>query len=80
MNSYYKHGDWNAECDICGFKFKASQLRKTWDELYVCQADYEVRHPQDFVRGVKDDPSVPWERPFQDPQYLSPGDVETDDL
>ena len=29
-------GDWNAICDRCGFKFKASELKKTWDNLYVC--------------------------------------------
>jgi len=56
-------GDWNARCDRCGFKFKASDLRKTWDNLYVCKDDWEERHPQDFLRGVPDNPSVPWTRP-----------------
>jgi hypothetical protein len=28
----------------------------------VCEGDYEERHPQDFVRGVTDNMSVPWAR------------------
>lgn len=56
-------GDWNAQCDRCGFKFKASDLKKTWDGLYVCKDDWEPRHPMDFLKGRKDDPSVPWSRP-----------------
>jgi hypothetical protein len=61
--SYYKHGDWNAECDVCGFEFKASQLRSRWDGLMVCRADYEPRHPSDFFRVRPEDTSVPWARP-----------------
>lgn len=60
------HGDWNAICDLCGFKFKASQLRRRWDGMRVCPEDYEERHPQDFLKGIKDNPSVPWTRPDSD--------------
>lgn len=60
---YYKLGDWNALCEVCGQKFKASELRKRWDGAWVCQRDWEPRHPQDFVKGVKDNQSVPWARP-----------------
>ena len=60
---YYKHGDYNAICDVCGFKYMASQLRKRWDNLMVCEGDFEPRQPQDFVRGVADNMSVPWSRP-----------------
>ncbi len=52
-------GDYNAICDVCGLKFKASDLRG----LMVCKNDYEQRHPQDFLRVRSDDPSVPWARP-----------------
>jgi hypothetical protein len=70
MKTYFVPGEWNAICDQCGRKYKASQLRKRWDGLMVCQDDWETRHPQDFVRGVKEDTSVPWTRP-------EPADVET---
>ena len=60
---YLKLGDWNALCDICGQKYKASELRKNWKGLMVCSRDFEPRHPQDFVRGVEDNPTPPWTRP-----------------
>ncbi len=61
--SYYKPGDNNAVCDRCGWTFKASTLKKTWDGLWVCARDWEPRHPQDFVRSVKDDQTVKVSRP-----------------
>lgn len=60
--NYYKPGDWNAICDRCGFKFKASELKEEWTGLRVCEADYELRHPLDFVRGKVDQINVPWVR------------------
>ena len=59
----YKHGSYNALCDVCQFKYKASDLKKRWDGLYVCRDDYETRHPSDFQKGVKDDQAIPWSRP-----------------
>ncbi len=61
--TYFKSGDWNAICDVCGFKFKASKLQKRWDGLMVCNQDFELRHPQDFIRPIKENISVPWTRP-----------------
>lgn len=63
MRTTFKHGDWLAQCDRCDEKFHASDLRKTWDNLYVCKLDWEPRHPMDFLKGFKDDTSVPWTRP-----------------
>lgn len=60
---YYALGDWNATCDQCGRGFKFSSLRKRWDNAWTCDACWEIRQPQDFVRGVKDDQSVPVGRP-----------------
>ena len=57
---YYAHGDWNAICWRCGFKYKASQLRREWEGFYVCDKCWERRHPQDFVRGVQDIVTPPW--------------------
>lgn len=71
--SYYEPGDHNGVCDICGFGFKFSQLRKAWDNSWRCDADYEIRQPQDFVRGVKDNPAIPVARPRKLPSnfYLN---------
>jgi len=51
---FYEEGGWNAVCYECGRKFKASTMRKHWQGYYVCQRDWEPRHPQDYVRGVVD--------------------------
>lgn len=66
--NFYKSGDWLAVCDICGFRFKASQLKKNWKGEYVCAADFELRHPQEFVRVRPEHISVPWSRPETDAQ------------
>lgn len=63
MKNYLILGDWNAICDSCGRKYKASMLRKRWDGLMVCPEDYETRHPQDFLRIQKEHIAAPWARP-----------------
>lgn len=35
-------------------------MEKNWQGLYRCPEHNDIRQPQDFVRGVKDDISVPW--------------------
>lgn len=59
----YRAGDWNAVCDSCGGKFKASQMKRRWDGFMVCKDDFEMRHPQDFLKARSDKISVPWSRP-----------------
>jgi len=71
MTTYYKKGDHNVICDRDGRKYKASEMRKEWNGLMVHKSNFETRHPQDFVRGVKDDQSVTWTR-------SESTDVETD--
>ena len=61
--TYYKHGDWSAICDVCGFKFKASHMRKRWDGLMTCESDWEMRNPLDFIRPPMENVTVPWQRP-----------------
>ena len=48
LKTFYKKGTYNAICDVCGFKFKADQMRERWDGNFVCKKDYESRHPMDF--------------------------------
>jgi hypothetical protein len=59
----FTSGDWNAICDVCGFKFKASQLVERWDGLMVCSKDWETRHPQELIRPIPDQQKLPWTRP-----------------
>jgi len=60
---YFADGQWNFYCDLCGAKTKSKDGVKTWDNFRVCRHHKEVRNPQDFIRGIKDDTSVPWSRP-----------------
>lgn len=62
----YRPGDWNAVCDICGFRYKASQLKKNWKGEMVCEQDFEYRQPQEFVRVQPEKVSTPWARPEND--------------
>lgn len=54
---------WRCVCDRCGFEYYNHQLQKEWNGLMVCRACYSPRHPQDFVRAVRDEQAVPWSRP-----------------
>lgn len=64
----YVQGQWNAICDRCGVKYKSGQLRREWTGLRVCSGGgtndcFEMRHPQDHVRGKPDRQASPWSRP-----------------
>ena len=81
----YKHGQWNAICDRCGFKYKSSKLKREWTGLMVCHGPetnncFEPRHPQDFVRGRMDDQSTPWSRPEPPDVFVVGNGVTGDDL
>ena len=67
---YYADGQWNFFCDLCGAKKKSSKGMRTWNGLYACQHHKEVRNPQDFLRGVRDDQSVPWSRPEPEDTFV----------
>lgn len=76
-SDYYKPGDHNAICDICGFKFKMSELYETWDGYQACKINgcWNPRQPQDYVKGVQDDQSVDVSRP--DPPNIFVPESET---
>jgi hypothetical protein len=37
-------------------------LQKRWDGLMCCDEDWEIRQPQDFVKGQADHQIAPWLR------------------
>lgn len=66
MNGHQPHfrgGDWLLICDVSGRTMYASEARHRWDGAIVHKDHFELRHPQEFVRGVRDDQSVPYSRP-----------------
>lgn len=62
--THYISGEFNVTCDVCSKKLKAHEVKHRWDGLLVCADDYEVRHPQDFVRARQDKITVPFQRPI----------------
>jgi hypothetical protein len=65
----HKH---NAICDVCGFKFKNTDLRKRWDGYMVCKNDYEIRHALDFYTTKNDTHLLPWTRSDSSGTDVSP--------
>lgn len=61
--NYYKPGSFYRVCDRSGFVVRAERTRKEWNGLIVRDQSWEIRQPQDFVKGVRDDQTVPEARP-----------------
>lgn len=81
MQGEQRPGDFRVICDRSGFKCWASETVVEWNGLRVLKRFADVtRHPQDFVRGVKDNPSVSNPRPEGADVFLSPGDVTPESL
>lgn len=60
---FYKPGSWYRVCDRTGFAYRAERTQSEWQGLIVSRRVWEQRQPQDFVRGVNDDQTVPYARP-----------------
>lgn len=67
----YTKGTWNVHCDVCGFKFKSTEIRKRWDNLMVCEKDWESDHPQKYLRVTSDKQSVPYVRENSDDVFVA---------
>jgi hypothetical protein len=64
-------------CQICGFKYKNEEMKLRWDGVWCCPEDWELRQPQDFVRGTADDMAVPYTAPEPGPSFSGPQPVPT---
>lgn len=73
-------GDSNAICDVCGWKYKQSQLRKRWDGAMVCSKDWEPRHPQDNIKIRPERNNVIEPRMEPEIRYLAVGEITADQL
>jgi len=84
----YAKGQWSVICDRCGFEYKSRKLAKEWTGLMTCKGSgtnncWEVRNPQDFVKGKPDRQAPSWVRPIPPEIDVSPGsgnEVSGDDL
>jgi hypothetical protein len=55
----HRPGDFLRVDDRTGFVRWASETRKEWTGAIVHRNKFEARHPQDFVRGKRDEQRVP---------------------
>lgn len=59
-------------CDLSGFVTRAENTKEQWDSSIVERRFWGARPAQDFVRGVKDDQTVPNARPDPPPVFVGP--------
>jgi hypothetical protein len=74
---HYKLGSFYRTDDRTGFPQRAERTRREWNNLIVDQARWEPRQPQDLVKGVPDNQSVPDPRPLGQNVYVGPVSVQT---
>jgi hypothetical protein len=74
----YIPGDPWAICDLCGFKFRISKLRKNYKGQMVCKEDFETRHPSERNTVVRERGGVRDARKEQPDRFV--GTVTADDL
>lgn len=79
-NDRWISGSWNVICDVCGRKYKNTDVRKRWDGLIVCAKDFEHRHVADFfkLKAEKNnvvDPRHEADDQFVNVTYISTGDT-----
>ena len=67
---YFEEGQWNFYCQECGKKLKSGEARYRWDNFWVGPECWEIRNPQDYVRGIPDNPSVPWSTGNIPPKFI----------
>jgi hypothetical protein len=68
----YEPGSFYRLDDRTGFARRSEDTEKEWTGLIVGKDVWEARQPQDFVRGVPDDQSVPQARPVPPNVFVGP--------
>lgn len=63
QRDYFSLGTSNAICQVCGFKRKRWEMKLRWDGVWCCNEDWEIRQPQDFVRGLPEETAPEWTAP-----------------
>ena len=80
MEDHFVLGDHKACCDVCGFNFKGSQLRKRWDNMMVCSKDWEPRNPLDNARPILERNNVRDARPEPADRFLTDNEITPESL
>ena len=53
----WKRGGHWVECERTGFAIRNWDAREEWDGTIVAKEEWEPRHPQDYLKAIKDDQS-----------------------
>lgn len=69
---HFRPGSFYRTDDRTGFPMRAENTRKEWTGLIVGEGRWDPRHPQDLVRGVRDDQTVPDPRPITPVLFTGP--------
>lgn len=72
----YRPGSFFRQDDRSGFTRRAGETEQEWTGLIVGKDLWESRQPQDFVRAVSDDQTVPKARPVPPAVFTGPFFVE----
>lgn len=80
--SQYKPGLHLFVCDVCGTVHHSDKKRIMWDGTVTCgrRGCFDMRHPQEGIRGKVDKQSVDNPRPEATDVFLAVGDVTVDDI
>ncbi len=78
--NYYQPGAHNIICDRTGFKVKSTNARKQWNNLVVRSRSFEKRHPQDYIKAVKDQQAAKPSRPRPTDYFLDDNEATVDNL
>ena len=76
LDRYEKGGYWRID-DIDGSRQRAYDTKEQWDGAIVSRENFSPRHPQEYLRSVRDDQSVPKPRTVQDIASSGPDDTTT---
>lgn len=68
----YRPGSFYRSDDRSGFTRRAGETRSEWNQLIVGTDLWEARQPQDFVKGVPDNQTVPDARPIPPAVFTGP--------
>lgn len=72
----YRPGSFYRQDDRSGFTRRAGETEQEWTGLIVGKDLWESRQPQDFVRAVADDQTVPKARPVPPNVFVGPFSVQ----
>lgn len=71
LDSYISGDNWLID-DRSGARIRRSESRKEWNGAIVHEDDFEERHPLDFIKGRRDNQTVPDPRPEPEAVFLGP--------